>query len=77
MILTKLLKNCTNMKLQKKNLHVIGSAPSFEKLSSLIKSHLYWAKVEIKESDYTITNGTLYEIQMVKHQFYIHTILKG
>lgn len=50
------------MKLQKKNLHVIGAAPSFEKLSSLIKSRLYWAKVEIKESDYIITNGTLYDV---------------
>lgn len=50
------------MKLLKKNLNLVGSAPTFEALAEIIKKNLYWAEVNIQPSEHTIQGGKVYDV---------------
>lgn len=50
------------MKLLKKNLKLVGSAPTFDALAEVIKKNLYWAEVNIQPSEHTIQGGQVYDV---------------
>lgn len=51
----------------KKQVRLMGSAPTYEELESLIKEKMYWKEVHIEESDrYEARWGKVYDVSNAK-----------
>lgn len=51
----------------RKQVHLMGSAPTYEELETLIKEKMYWKEVHIEESDrYEARWGKVYDVSNAK-----------